>query len=393
MINKALLQKEVQRFILQNRKKDLPALVLKGSPFQHIEIQELAQQLKGKRIAEKKYPDFFNSEEVIYPPSLNLEQSSSQKTAEYKASLMHGHNFADLTGGFGIDTYFCSQQFETAVYLERNKELAEIAGHNFESFDKNIQVLSKDSMEYLKNAVEDFDWILIDPARRSSSGGKVFLLSDCEPNVPEHLDLILSKSKQILIKTSPILDIQQAISELKFVKEVHIVAVENEVKESLFMISKNYLEGPEIYTVNFQKKGNQHFKGNFQKNSAAQISYSPPLNFLYEPNSAIMKSGLLNTVAEEYNVPKLEANTHLYTSEELSEFPGRIFEIIDYNVFDSSYLKKKFKNKKANISTRNFPETVESIRKKYKIKDGGEEYLFFTTGPKNEKLIITCRKA
>lgn len=391
MLNKALLDPEVSRFIKENRKKDLPGLILKGSPFENISIQELGVQINGHRIAEKKFPEFYNTNNLLYPPKLNLEQTSSEITAKYKASLINGTTGIDLTGGLGIDTYYISRNFKNFTYCEMDPDLAEIAEHNFKVFNaENISVNRGNSLSFLKESKVQFDWIYADPARRDNHGGKVFKFEDCEPNIPENLDLIFSHTDQLMLKSSPILDITSGMNELKFVKEVHIIAVKNEVKELLWILKKDFSGSPEIKTLNFEKDRVQEFDS--EGNQKKETEFSEPLNYLYEPNSAIMKSGLFELIGPKTGTKKLHQHSHLFTSIDALNFPGRSFKIIEIKEFKPGYLKQNFKSKKVNITTRNFPETVEQIRKKFKIKEGGNEYLFFTTNLNNERIIIRCKK-
>ena len=394
MFQEALLEKEVQSFIQENQKKDLPALILKGSPFDHIKIQEIATQIKGMRVAEKKFPLFFNIPRILYPPKLNLEQTSSQITAEYKSELVNGYSGADLTGGLGIDTYFLAKKFDSFQYYEMDKELSEIAAHNFKELEAtNIRVHHGDSLDLLKQTDQKFDWIYTDPARRDEHGGKVYHLSDCTPNIPEELDFLLEKSDHILLKTSPILDITAGLRELHSVKEIHVIAVNNEVKELLWLIEKNCKDELKLTTINFQGKKLQKFSFDTEIKTLNAV-LSKPLNYLYEPNAAIMKSGLFTEASTTFGVPKLHDHSHIYTSETLvKEFPGRKFQVIGVKSFKDKNLKKVLKNKKANVTTRNFPDSVENIRKKYKIQDGGSDYIFFTTDLEDEKIVVFCKKA
>ena len=391
MLNKALLKPEVSKFIKENQNKDIPALILKGSPFEDVSIQEIAVQIKGLQIAKKKFPAFYNTEDILYPPKLNLEQTSSEITARYKASLIKGNTGIDITGGLGIDSYFLSRNFKNFIYCEINKELAEIASHNFQILNaENIRVEQGNGIEFLKKQRENFDWIYSDPARRDDSGGKVFKLEDCEPNLPENLDFLFQKSDNILIKTSPILDISAGINELKSVRKIHIVAVRNEVKELLWILKKDFKGTSEIECINFEKNQIQKFSGNV--NAEETASLANPEKFLFEPNAAIMKSGLYNLLAVRTSTKKLHPHSHLYTSDKIIDFPGRKFQIIEFEEYRSLHLKKKLKSIKANITTRNFPESVEQIRKKFKIKEGGVDYIFFTTNPDGKKIVIFCKK-
>ena len=393
MINKALFDVEVAKFISENQNKDLPKLILKGSPFENVSIQELAVQIKGLKVAKKKFPEFYETEAILYPPKLNLEQTSSEVTARYKAKLVQGENGIDLTGGMGIDSYYLSLNFDQFTYCEINQELAEIASHNFKQLGAtNISVQSGNGLEILERSSEKFDWVYADPARRDEHGGKVFRLDDCEPNIPANLEMIFDHTDNVMIKTSPILDIAAGIEELFYVKEIYIIALRNEVKELLWILEKDFKDEPLIKTVNFEKNEKQEFSG-FRQSNGETVVFSNPEKYLYEPNVAVMKSGLFDLLAIKTRTKKLHQNSHLYTSEKILKFPGRSFIIIDIKSYKDSNLKRYFKNKKANITTRNFPETVEQLRKKFKIKDGGNDYIFFTTNTNGEKIVIMCKKA
>jgi 16S rRNA G966 N2-methylase RsmD len=391
-LNKAILNEEVQEFLRNNLKTTAAELALRGSSFSGISSSELAQQLTGLQKAEKKLPTWFKNSQIYYPQKLNLEQTSSETTAKYKASLVKGKTLIDLTGGLGIDDFYFAQNFKEVIHCELNAELSEIAAHNLKQLGwENISFKNEDSIEYLKNTDQNFDCIYVDPARRDNAGGKVFRLADCLPNVPANRDLLFKKTDIILIKTSPLLDLQSGISELQFVTEIHIIAVNNEVKELLWFLKKGDNQEMKITTLNFTKKGVEKFEGILDK-LTGEVAYSLPKNFLYEPNAAIMKSGLFKEIALQTQTSKLHTNSHLYTSEKEINFPGRKFKILEIEKYKPGLLKKKFKNLKANITTRNFPESVVILRKKLKIKDGGKTYLFFTTNINNQKIVLVCEK-
>lgn len=391
-MNTALLHKEVQEFIEEHYKDDVSKILFRGSPFREVSAQELGVQLSGKRKAEKKLPLFFNTRGIMYPPTLNLEQTSSEKTAEYKASLVNGDTLIDLTGGFGIDSFYFSKKLKNVLHCEMNPELSELAAHNFEILGaENIQLYTGDGLEFLENSEAAFDWVYIDPSRRDSTGGRVFLLSDCLPNVPDQLDMIFGKTDSILLKTSPLLDLQAGLNELHSVKEIHIVAVNNDVKELLWVLKKGFLGEVKIKTINLGKKKNQTFEAEFGNDH--HINYALPKKFLFEPNAAIMKSGLFTSLSAEMDLEKLHPNTHLFTSEVLKDFPGRKFEILEVLPYKKKKLKSQLNFTKAHISTRNFPLSVENLRKQLKLKDGGDTYLFFVTAANEEKLVLICRKA
>ncbi len=388
-----MLHKEVQEFIhaKSNDSIDLSRLILSGSPFDTITPQELAQQITGKIKAKHKLPSWFAKTGIYYPPKLNLEQTSSETTAHYKSNLVSGKTLIDLTGGLGVDDYFFAKKMNTIIHCELNKELSEIATHNFEVLEaKNINTIFGDGIEILKNE-STIDWIYIDPSRRHDTKGKVFFLEDCLPNVPEHLDFLLSKSKNILIKTSPLLDIQIGLNALKHVKEIHVVAVDNEVKELLWIIEKGCIGDVLMKTINLHKEIRQEFQFRLKDETSLLSGFASPKTYLYEPNAAVLKSGGFTTVAVQYDIKKLHKNSHLYTADRNIDFPGRKFEIVAVFPYNKKALSKA-RITKANITIRNFGESVATLRKKFKIKDGGDIYLFFTTDPDDKKIIIQCKK-
>ena len=278
-------------------------------------------------------------------------------------------------------------------HCEINEKLAQIAIHNFNELGvKNIQNFPIDGIKYLQESKHFYDWIYIDPSRRNDAKGKVFLLSDCLPNVPENLDLLFKYSNNIAIKTSPLLDFSVGISELKQVKEIHVVALENDVKELIWILEKDYKDIIKIETINIGKQKMDTFSFNFSEEKEATTTYNLPQQFLYEPNAAILKSGAFKILGEKLNLSKLQVNSHLYTSNYIeSNFPGRIFKIEKSIPFNKKALRE-LKISKANITTRNFPESVANLRKKFKIKDGGDIYLFFTTTMNNDLTVLFCRK-
>ena len=390
-MNYQILNKEIQDFINAHLKSDVTKLILKGSPFESVSIQEIAEQILAKNSCEKKLPTWFNSENIYYPNKLNIEQTSSEITAKYKSDLVSGESLIDITGGFGVDAFYFSHKIKNITHCEINKELSAIVLHNFKQLKvKNIESYLGDGIEFLEKSQEKFDWIYADPSRRNDVKEKVFLLEDCFPNIPENLDLLFQKTDNILLKVSPILDITSALNELNFVKEIHVVAVENEVKELLFLLEKNYTQNIVIKSINFNKEEIQPF--NFSLNASVSSTFSEPKKYLFEPNAAILKAGAFQQISAHLKIDKLHQHSHLYTSDKLIEFPGRKFEIKHVISYDKKQLLKLIPSKKANITTRNFPETVAQIRKKTGLKDGGNQYLFFTTDLNNRHLVLICEK-
>ncbi len=386
-MNKTLLKPEIQDFIFSYT-EDTSKLAFAGSPFPELSSVELIQQIESRRAIEKKLPTWFATKNIIYPPKLNLEQTSSEATAAYKTSLLQGKIVADITGGFGIDTLHFAEIFENVVHFEKNEALSKLAAHNFNVLDKrNIQCNPEDGIQGISDAT--FDVIYVDPSRRNESKGKVFFLNDCEPNIPEHLDYILDRCDTLLVKTSPMLDISVGLQELKHVAEVHVVALQNEMKEVLWILKKDSQKPFKIHTINITSKEIETFT--FSPSKAFETVYSNPLRFLYEPNAAILKGGGFQYISEAYKLKKLHKHSHLFTSEALRDFPGRIFLIKKV----LPYSKKEMRGitfAKANITTRNFPESVATIRKKWKIKEGGDIYLFFTTLENQDKIMLICAK-
>lgn len=391
--NKDVLDPKIQEFINQNINFDLANLALKGIPFDNNLKQDIITQIESKKKCEKKLPTWFNTPNIYFPPKLNIEQTSSEVTAQYKSNLISGKSIIDITGGFGVDCYYFSKKVDTVIHCDLNVNLSKIVEKNSSKLKvNNITFHANDGLEVLKTIGEKVDWIYIDPSRRNDIKGKVFLLKDCLPNVPENLDMLFQYSKNIMIKTSPILDITSGISELQNVKHIHCVAVNNEVKELLWILEKDFSNKIEIKTINITNKDTQRFNFNLKNELETTPAYSQPLNYLYEPNTAILKSGAFNSIAGIKNIYKLHKHSHLYTSNDLIEFPGRRFKIIKTIPYNKKSYKKEINLSQANITTRNFPETVAQIRNKFKIKDGGKNYLFFTTILENSKTIISSVK-
>lgn len=349
-------------------------LALQRDKYKHLSDEQwrwFLQQVEGRERTADKLPTFAALEDWWYPVRLSCEQCSSELTARYKAQIIspftsHLSTFLDLTAGYGVDTYFLSERFEHTDYVEQNAELCRIAEHNFSLIDnrKSIIVHNTTAEEFLKTAGQ-YDLIFADPARRNNYGGKVFRLEDCTPNVVELLPELLKHGKQLLLKLSPMLDISQAVKELSAVNwNIYVVAIKNEVKEVLLLsggdgiITAIDLAEPEKVFV-FTREEEQNIPSSF---------HHSPFTFLYEPSAAILKAGAYKLVAARYGLQKLDVNTHLYASDALIEnFPGRVWKIVN-----SQELKA---NSQANIVCRNYPLTPEQLKKKLKLKDGGDLYI------------------
>lgn len=386
-----MLSEEIQDLILQYRNTNPQEAALKISK-KGISSTFIIQQIEGWQKAKDKLPTWHNTKNIIFPVRLSMEQCSSESTANYKALITKGSKLADLTAGFGVDSFAFTKSFENVIYIEQNKELFEIAKHNFESLNiHNIECINTNGIDYLLRSTEDFNCVFIDPARRNEKGIKIFQLNDCEPNILDQLDEILGKTKTLMVKTSPLLDIDKTISDLKFVKEVHVISVNNECKEVLYLIEKNWIGQEKIVAVNLTKGKNSPFEFYRNDEKNAEIRYSDPLSYVYEPNSSILKSGAFKYIAKTYNIFKLAPNTHLYTSDELiSEFPGRIFKT--KTLLKESEVKKMLMNGTANVMTRNYSLTADQLRVKLKIKDGGTDFIIGCKTNENKPIILLTEK-
>lgn len=375
-----LLNKDVQDYINANLKTDLHSLLLKKSTFPEVSMQEIVQQIKGKQVAEKKFP-FLLQDGIIFPPQLNMEQSSSEKTALYKSEILKGKKFIDLTSGFGIDAYYLSQNFDDITLIEQNTELLEIVEHNWNTLGKKARFINQKLEDFLNENQENFDTIYLDPARRDQNKNKVFLLEDLSPNILEIQEKLLSISNQVMIKLSPLIDLKYLISVLPPIFRIDIIALKNDVKEIVVFLSGENKKEIICNCVNLDS-GESPFSFIFGEEENAQSQYTAPEKFIYIPNNSILKAGIFNLISEKFGIKKLHPNTHLYTSaEKLNEFPGRIFEM---EVVDSKKIKKK---EQFNIISKNYPLKPEEIKKKYGLKDGGNDYLIFTQSKKG-KIIL-----
>ena len=391
-MNKNILDKSVQDYISQNLSTDVFEIILKKQIFPKVTNKEIAEQISAKIKSKKKLPTYFNTPNIYFPNKVNIEQTSSEKTAEFKSKIVTGNTMIDATGGFGVDSLYFSKEFKKTIYIEENKELFEIVKANSNKLGlNNIKHLNDDGIEYTKNINTEIDLLYIDPSRRNKENKKVHFLSDCTPLIDYNLIKSLQNFKTILIKCSPIIDLKKTIKDLKVVSEIYIVGINNEVKEVLFSLNKQSNNDIKIKCIDLINR-DLDFEFNINDiDNKKNDDNSEVLNYLYEPNSMILKSGAFGLICDRYDVKKLNTNSHLYTCKKLIDFPGRVFEV------DSvvNYSKRNLKDlniSKANITTRNFPMDVKDIRKKSKILDGGEDYLFFTTNHVDKQIIIKTKK-
>lgn len=387
----------VLRFIEEHEHENIRELALKLKNNPDIDAGYILRQIAGKQVARTKIPAWYNQKQILYPEHLSLEQSSSEKSARYKASLCAGDSLADLTGGLGVDFSFMSRNYKTAVYVEKNEELANLATHNFEVLGLNhCNVVVGSAEDYLQT-MPVADTIYIDPARRKKTGAKAISVEDCSPGLKEIGEILNEKARQVLIKLSPMLDISQALKILRFICEVHVVSVNNECKELLLMKPANVTCDDIVFhcvDIRDTETVNKYIFTQ-QKENTAKVVYADSIKkYLYEPNASVLKAGAFKAISEDYTIEKLHPNSHLYTSDRYeNEFPGRRFIVEEIIPFKKKELKEKLTAiQKANITTRNFPLSVDEIRKRTKLKEGGENYIFATTMNNDEKVLIVCEK-
>ena len=425
----------LKQFIKEHREDDIRQLALQAGRYPDVDIPTALTQIAGWQSIRYKVPTWAACDEIIYPPHLPLEQCSSESTAIYKYGIVakYGNHasLADLTGGFGIDCWFMSHAFLHTTYIERQEELVNITKQNFftlnakqstffensvsnlglskkknllnnvewhETTDSSFDFILKDSIIWLTENKEKFSWLFIDPARRDGHGGKTVAISDCEPDVSKLEELLVNKASHVMIKLSPMLDLDIALHQLKHVQEAHIVSVDNECKELLLILNKETntdIQQTPIHCINIKKENIQAFT--FSKAKEQQAKYELAKNvgeFLYEPNASILKAGAFRCLTKHYGVKKLHANSHLYTSEIIiPDFPGRIFIVEGSCGFGKKELKALLADTtKANITIRNFPASVAELRKRLHLQEGGDTYLFATTLHPGQKILIKCKR-
>jgi 16S rRNA G966 N2-methylase RsmD len=387
-----ILNPEVQAYILANYQKNIASLALQKTPFPAIDKHILMDQLLGKKKAAEKLPTWFQNNHIIYPRSISIEQASSEISAAYKAQLMKGlHTVLDASGGFGVDAYYFASCAQQVIHCEQDADLSAIVRINNQALHiPNMVCKLGDSTAIISNLQNTIDCIYIDPARRNEQQKKVFQFEDCTPNVIELLPLYFEKANNVIIKSAPLVDIQLGIQQFKYVKAIHIVAIDNEVKELLWILQKGFEHTATIHAVNIQK-------GKVQTQldtslDALEANYSMPLQYLYEPNSALLKAGWFKKITHFWPVYKLNSSSHLYTSSAIiHDFHGRIFVIEEILPYQKAFYKS-IDGTAASISIRNFPLSVADLRKKHSLKESSLIYYFFTTDINNQKIIIKTKK-
>ena len=412
-----LINEKTWEFVRQHANDDVRNLALQGMKDAEVDLQTALQQIAGRQTARRKLPSWAEVEGVIYPPHLNMEQCSSEQTARYKVKIAgEGESMVDLTGGFGVDFYWISQGFRQRTYVEQNEQLCAIAQENFRRLGRSCCVCCCDTATYLTE-MPHVSLAFLDPARRNEHGGRTYSIEDCTPNILELLPLLVQKADRILFKLSPMLDWRKAVSDLENaspngvfkVAEVHIVSVDNECKELLLLLDKEQTDGLRVVCVNgassftflpsvgmFSSQAGNNLFPVWEYLTDSDLADSP-LN-LYEPNASIMKAGYFAELEAQFPVQQISVNSHLFlSSDEINDFPGRKFKILSISSMNKQEIKKKFSEslvpmESANIAVRNFPMSAEQLRKKLKLKDGGDTYIFATTLASGEHKLFFCRK-
>ena len=392
-------------FIREHADDDVRQLALRGSKMSEVDLSYALEQIAGRQKARTKLPSWASIDGIVYPPHLSMEQCSSESTARYKASIAgKGALIVDLTAGFGVDMAFIAQGFQKAVHVERQPQLCAISSENYNVLGLNhIEVVCGDGVEYL-HTMNHADLLFIDPARRDEHGGRTYGIADCTPNVLEMLDEMLEKADRVMIKLSPMLDWRKAVADLGKVNDVHIISVDNECKELLLAVNseergKNSASPSlRVVCVNLLSDGNKEcfeFDGYHASPSSSAFHFSPfDSRFLYEPNASIMKAGCFGLLEQRFGVMQLDKNSHLFVSDkEVIGFPGREFLIEKRTSMNKRELKAALADiDKANITVRNFPMSVAELRKRLKLKEGGEVYIFATTIANEGHQLLVCRK-
>jgi len=387
---------ETKRFIAEHGKDDVRNLALHPGRAEGVDLPFALSQIEGRQIARRKLPSLAQVEGILYPPHISMEQCSSEPTALYKSSLVEGGSLVDLTGGFGIDCSYMAKRFSSVIYVERNQNLSAVAQHNFMVLGLNhIEVRCDDATSFLLK-MPKVDCIYLDPARRDNYGRKTVSVVDCEPDVSALQEGLFEHSPLVLIKYSPMLDLSLALQSLQNVTEVHVVSVDNECKELLFKLERDTDETElKIVCVNLKKDGQNLFSFTKKEEESSSCRLADSVQkYLYEPNVSLLKGGAYRLLTQRFPVSKLDVNTHLYTSDEcLADFPGRAFEVESSFQMNKAELKQGLAGlKMANLTVRNFPQTVAELRSRLKLKEGGDVYLFAATLKGDRRLMIRCKK-
>jgi hypothetical protein len=383
-------------FIADHLTADVPTLALKIARRADIDGPMVVAQIQARQKARHKLPTWYANPNLVFPPPLSVEQASSEAAAVYKASLVSGTCLIDLTGGMGVDTAAFAATVERVTYIERQPDVAAATAFNLTQLGlTNVTTHTSDGLTYLANLPASAEWLYLDPARRDNRGGRVVGLADCEPDVLTYLPLLLEKGQHVLIKTSPLLDIEATLRQLPTCAAVHAVAVQGEVKELLFVLGQANVPMPNVQmvAVDLRESGPVRFSFRRADEAAATVTLADPQTYLYEPNAAVLKTGAFRLFAARFGLNKLAPHSHLYTSGSyVPDVPGRTFRLEVVCKADRKSLHAYVPTGQANLTVRNFPQTVETMRKQLTLREGGDTYLFATTLQNGDKRLLITRK-
>jgi 16S rRNA G966 N2-methylase RsmD len=366
-------------FIKDHMNADPYELMFSTHKYPGLPMRDIAEQIASRQKAKDKLPEWYANEYILFPPKENLEQASSEITAKFKARFIEGSSFLDLTGGSGIDTYYIAKKFDSSTYVETDEDLCELAKHNFKVLGATIEVRNERAEKVLSNNSEKVEWIFIDPSRRDEYKNRLYALEHCAPDVIALEAQLHQLSNNVLIKVSPMLDIKQTLKQFSSCYKVQVIAVDNEVKELLLYLNGENQDQAEIEAWNISnKKEDDFFSFKYSEEEAKEFNLSSPRSYIYEPNASIMKSGPYALISHEFELEKLHPNTHLYTSDELIlTFPGKQLRIKEVFKPSKKEIKKRIGTGIVNVIVRNYPMGANDIKRKFKLQDGGEEFLIF----------------
>lgn len=384
---------EFQQFVQDHLHEDPALLLLKHNGKVPFDLKVAVQQIAARQKGAKKLPEWTKKPDLIFPASLSLEQSSSEETAKFKSEGLEGASMIDLTGGFGVDSFYLSQGFDKAIYCEQQSELFQLTKHNLEKLaPEKFDFIQGDGLEFLAQSNLNFDMIYADPARRGKGNQKLYKIQDCEPDLVSSWELLKSKAGKILLKYSPMLDISQAWEELPEIQKITILSVKNEVKELLLFWDKNNPNQIREITIQDLGSDNPSFSLSQEEEEQAVSQISEVEKYIIEPISGILKSGSFKLFGQRFGLQKLDVNSHLFTCSEIPEnIPARIFEIKEEVPPKKKEIQSRIPAGKVNVLTRNYSSKPEEIKKKFGLKDGGEDFLIGTKTVQGFKL-FWCKR-
>jgi 16S rRNA G966 N2-methylase RsmD len=387
-----LFNKEIFEFIKANESSDPFELSLRAKEFSGDIIRLMSNQIRSRQKLRKKIPEWLGYDHIILPAPASIEQASSDITGKYKSELIQGGTLLDLTGGLGVDTYFFAKRSDKVIYIEKDPEIAAIAAYNFSMMGlDNVEVKNQSAEIFIQECNDDFDYIYLDPSRRKMSN-KVFKLEDSEPDLLSIQDELLLRSKVVITKAAPYIDLQYALERIKKLKEIHVLSVDNECKEIILISNhSNHAKDPKIIAVNYKDNTFQEYSSTIFEEQNTMCEQALRGTYIYDPNTAIRKAGLFRSICKDFGLKKPANNSHIYFSDTfIEDFPGRIFKMMEAIPYQKFMKRQLFQ--KANIAIRNFPLSVDKIRKKTGISDGGDIFIFATTDHNKIAFFIICRK-